>query len=96
LVCGGWPPLCTQEYPSPVPSVNHVDASELLGAYVLDACGVAESDEIRLHIITCPECTEEIDRLGAVAGFIGATDLEAPPAHLRDDVLDAARNMPPE
>jgi hypothetical protein len=42
--------------------VDHVHSSELLGAYVLDSCGDAEADEIRLHIQRCTECTEEIDR----------------------------------
>jgi hypothetical protein len=76
--------------------VDHVHSSELLGAYVLDSCGDAEADEIRLHIQSCTECTEEIDRFGSVVGLIGATDLESPPPQLRAAVLDAAREMPPE
>jgi hypothetical protein len=74
--------------------VDHVHASELLGAYVLDSCDNAEADEIRLHVGGCVECTEEIARLGSVAGLMGATNLESPPTHLRAAVLGAAREMP--
>jgi hypothetical protein len=76
--------------------VDHVHASELLGAYVLDSCAHVEAEEVRLHIDACAECTEEIDRLGSVAGLMGATDLESPPPHLRALVFAAAREMPPD
>ena len=76
--------------------MDHVHASELLGAYVLDSCADVEAEEVRLHIKSCAECAEEIDRLGSVAGLMGATDLESPPPHLRAAILDAAREMPPD
>ena len=73
--------------------MDHDRASELLGAYVLDSCDEDECEEIKLHIESCAECGAEIDRLDAVAGLIGATDLVSPPAHLRAAVLNAARDM---
>lgn len=76
--------------------MDHVHASELLGAYVLDSCADGEAEEVRLHIETCAECAEEIHRFGSVAGLMGAADLEPPPPHPRAAVLDAARDMPPD
>jgi anti-sigma factor ChrR (cupin superfamily) len=70
--------------------MDHNRASALLGAYVLDSCRPEETDEIDLHLVGCEECRDEIDRLNAVAGLIGATDLLPPPPHLRQMILDAA------
>jgi hypothetical protein len=66
----------------------------MLGAFVLDSCSGDEAEEVRLHLESCPGCRSEIDRLGAVAGLIGANDLEVPPVPLRTAVLDAARDVP--
>jgi hypothetical protein len=74
--------------------VDHVHASELLGAFVLDACDEFESEQLRAHIEVCIECGEQVDRLNAVAGLIGAGSLEAPPPELRSRVLDASRDIP--
>lgn len=74
--------------------MDHDRAGELLGAFVLDACDQDEAEQLRVHLQTCVECRDEIDRLGVVAGLIGASDLEPPPPHLREAVLNAARNTP--
>jgi Putative zinc-finger len=74
--------------------VDHIRASELLGAFVLDACAEEEAAQIRAHIDTCNDCLDHLDRLNAVAGFIGANDLEAPPPALREAVLDAVEEIP--
>ena len=74
--------------------MDHNQASELLGAYVLDSCNEDERELVRLHLDSCGECRDEIDRLDAVAGLIGASDLESPPASLRDAVLKAAQELP--
>jgi predicted anti-sigma-YlaC factor YlaD len=75
--------------------VDHDHANELLGAFVLDSCGEDETERLRVHLQACLECRDEIDRLDAVAGLIGASDLEEPPAYLREVVLEAARVGPP-
>ena len=74
--------------------MDHDRASELLGAMVLDSCDQAETDQLRVHLESCAECREELDRLDAVAGLIGASDLEDPPPQLRDTVLNAAKDIP--
>jgi Putative zinc-finger len=74
--------------------VDHDRASELLGAFVLDSCDEDETNQLRVHFQSCAECRGEIDRLDAVAGLIGTSDLEAPPPQLRDTVLDAAKDIP--
>jgi anti-sigma factor ChrR (cupin superfamily) len=76
--------------------MDHDRASELLGAYVLHSCDEGESAAIEGHVEACAECRGELDRLDAVAGLIGATDLESPPSHLRQAVLAAARTIPLE
>jgi hypothetical protein len=74
--------------------VDHDRASEMLGAFALDSCDEDETTQIRLHLEGCAECRDELDRLDAVAGLIGASDLETPPAQLRDAVLNAAKEVP--
>jgi hypothetical protein len=74
--------------------VDHDRASEMLGAFVLDSCDKHETTQLRVHFQTCLECRDEIDRLDTVAGLMGASDLEVPPAYLRDAVLDAAKDIP--
>ena len=74
--------------------MDHTLASELLGAFVLDSCDDDEDRQIRIHLEACVECRDELDRLSSVAGLIGASDLEAPPAQLRTSLLDAAKDIP--
>lgn len=76
--------------------MNHDRASGLLGAYVLHSCDEEEATAIEEHVAACGDCSAELDRFGAVAGLIGATDLESPPAYLRQAVLDAARSVSAE
>jgi hypothetical protein len=74
--------------------VDHERARELLGAFALDSCDDDEAAELRLHVETCRECRDELDRLNAVAGFIGGNHLQTPPPQLREAVLDAAEEIP--
>ena len=75
--------------------MDHDEASELLGAFVLDSCNENETKRLRVHLTTCVQCRDEIDRLDAVVGLIGASELEEAPAHLRDAVVNAVGAIKP-
>ena len=51
--------------------ISHDDASELLGAYALDAVDGDELAELEEHLATCPRCQAELDSLREVAGALG-------------------------
>ena len=51
--------------------MSHEEASELLGAYALDAVDGDELDALEVHLATCPRCRSELDGLREVAGAIG-------------------------
>ena len=51
--------------------MSHEDASELLGAYALDAVDSDELDALEAHLATCPRCRSELDSLREVAAAIG-------------------------
>ena len=51
--------------------MSHEEASELLGAYALDAVDGDELDALEVHLSTCPRCRSELDGLREVAGAIG-------------------------
>ena len=51
--------------------MSHEEASELLGAYALDAVDGDELDALEAHLATCPRCRAELDSLREVAAAIG-------------------------
>jgi anti-sigma-K factor RskA len=51
--------------------MSHDEASELLGAYALDAVDGEELPELEGHLATCPRCRAELDRLREVAAAMG-------------------------
>jgi anti-sigma-K factor RskA len=51
--------------------MTHDEASELLGAYALDAVDGEELEQLEAHVATCPRCRAELDTLREVAGAIG-------------------------
>jgi anti-sigma-K factor RskA len=51
--------------------MSHDEASELLGAYALDAVDGEELEQLEAHVATCPRCRAELDTLREVAGAIG-------------------------
>ena len=53
--------------------MSHDEASELLGAYALDAVDGEELTELEAHLVTCPRCRAELDGLREVAAAIGNT-----------------------
>jgi anti-sigma-K factor RskA len=83
--------------------MSHDEASELLGAYALDAVDGEEFTELEEHLAGCPRCRAELDGLREVAAALGNT-VETPPEGLwsgiasrlpeRDEEAEA-RPMPP-
>ena len=51
--------------------MSHDEASELLGAYALDAVDGDEHTELEAHLETCPRCRAELDSLREVAAAMG-------------------------
>jgi len=61
--------------------MSHEQASELLGAYALDAVEGEELAELERHLDECPRCRAELDSLRDVAGALG-TGVETVPEGL--------------
>jgi anti-sigma-K factor RskA len=51
--------------------MTHDQASDLLGAYALDAVDGGEFRELEEHLETCPRCRAELDSLREVAAAMG-------------------------
>jgi len=51
--------------------MSHEEASELLGAFALDAVEEEEHAALEEHLATCPRCRAELDSLREVAGSMG-------------------------
>jgi anti-sigma-K factor RskA len=51
--------------------MSHDEASDLLGAYALDAVDGEEFTELEEHLETCPRCRSELDSLRDVAAAMG-------------------------
>jgi uncharacterized protein (TIGR03083 family) len=74
------------------PHLTDLEVEELLGAYALDACEPEEVAAIEVVLVRRPDLAREADRLSRAAAWIGATEAAEPPARLRTDTLDAARD----
>jgi anti-sigma-K factor RskA len=61
--------------------ISHDEASDLLGAYALDAVDGDEFTELEAHLETCPRCRAELDSLREVAAAMG-NSVEPPPEGL--------------
>ncbi len=61
--------------------MSHDEASDLLGAYALDAVDGAERTGLEEHLETCPRCRAELDSLREVAAAMG-NSVEQPPEGL--------------
>ena len=51
--------------------MNHMEVSELLATYALDATEPDESRQIESHLETCPRCRSELDAHREVAAALG-------------------------
>lgn len=58
--------------------ITHADASELLGAYALDAVEPDEVAAIEAHLETCPRCRAELISHREVVGLLAYAGQEAP------------------
>jgi anti-sigma-K factor RskA len=61
--------------------MSHDEASDLLGAYALDAVDGEERTELEAHLESCPRCRAELDSLREVAAAMG-NSVEQPPEGL--------------
>lgn len=60
--------------------MDHEQASELLGAYALDALSVEEREAVDAHLATCAACTAELVELSAVHDLLGLLAPEREPS----------------
>jgi hypothetical protein len=75
--------------------ISHDDASELLGAYALDAVDGDERVNLEEHLATCPRCQAELDGLREVAGALGNSS-EPLPVDLWSSISDQLGHDRPE
>jgi anti-sigma-K factor RskA len=69
------------------------DPHDLTAAYALDALDPAEEREYESHLATCERCREELAALReASASLAYAVPAPAPPAALRERILEQARS----
>jgi len=75
--------------------MSHEEASELLGAYALDAVEGEECTELEAHLATCPRCRAELDSLREVAAAIG-NSVEPVPEELWSSIASRLPEHPEE
>ena len=72
------------------------DLHEFTAAYALDALGSDERQEFETHLLECHRCRAELASLQETVGVLAyATEGPVPPGELRDRILVAAREEPP-
>jgi len=68
-----------------------MDLHDLTAAYALDALDPDEAEAYERHLGQCAECREQLAELsGAAANLAFGTVAPAPPARLRESILEAA------
>ncbi len=75
--------------------MTHEEASELLGAYSLDAVDGEEHRELEAHVDSCPRCRAELDTLREVAAALG-TSVEPLPEGLWSNIVSRLPERPAE
>ncbi|MCK4178116.1 anti-sigma factor [Aciditerrimonas ferrireducens] len=75
-------------------ALSHAEASELLGAYALDAVEADEATAVAAHLASCPACRNEVDQLRAVAAVLAWEGADAPP-ELWDRISAGLGTEPP-
>lgn len=58
--------------------MDHAEASELLGAYALDAVEPHEAAAVEAHLETCPRCRDELRNHREVVGLLAYAGQDAP------------------
>ena len=73
-----------------------MDLHELTAGYALDALDAAEHERYEAHLASCERCREDLQDFWQVAGSLAyAAAGPAPPASLRDRILEQARSERP-
>jgi anti-sigma-K factor RskA len=68
--------------------MNHAEAIELAGLYVLDALGPAEREQVDAHLATCTEAHPELAQMGGVVPALAAlAEPVSAPATLKSRVM---------
>ncbi len=75
--------------------MSHDEASELLGAYALDAVDGEELQQLEGHVATCPRCRTELDTLREVASALGHS-VEPLPEGLWSSIVSRLPERPAE
>ncbi len=78
--------------------MNHDEASELLGAYALDAVDGDEEAAVRAHLAECPRCHSELSALVRAAAALGDQANEkasAAPPGVWDRIAGQLAEQPP-
>ncbi len=69
--------------------IEHLECSEVLGAYALDALPEAESARVRAHLADCHGCRAELDWLRAAVDTLPASVPQVePPPELKARVME--------
>lgn len=84
---------------SQFPLLDHSEATELAGLYVLDALEPSLQSAVEEHLAACPDAHLEFDELGSVLPTLAllAEPIEAPPvlcARVIEAVLAEAQRDP--
>ena len=75
--------------------MTHLEASELLPLYALDALDPAELPELEVHVSDCPTCARELRSFESAAASLGAAvPVLQPPNRLRQRLLASAAAVP--
>jgi anti-sigma factor RsiW len=76
--------------------MDHQTVRELTAAYSLDALDRADEHELEEHLARCPDCREELASFREAAAMLAHdVDAPAPPAGLRERILEQARSERP-
>ena len=65
----------------------NAEVHTLTGAYAVHALDEFDRRRFEAHLAECPDCAQEVEELRATAARLGAAVSEAPPDHLRRQVL---------
>ena len=70
--------------------MDHDSASQLLGAFALDACDDTETAEVTAHLHGCLICQNEMAEIKRASGWLGVSEIASPPTWLRAEILREA------
>ena len=66
---------------------------EIMTDYLEGALPAADARRLERHLETCPGCTEYLEQMRTIAGSLGGLTEDSIPAELRDDLIDAFRDL---